>query len=136
MKYYLHVLKNYFVFSGRARRSEYWYFALFNFVIMTALAMLALWNDSVLSNILLAILVIYQLFIIIPSLAVLVRRLHDVGKSGWMIFISLIPIVGGIWLLVLTLLDSKPGDNKYGPNPKNIPAPVNPSIPVSTPPVV
>ena len=63
---------------------------------------------------------IYLLAIILPSLAVAVRRLHDIGKSGWMILISLIPLIGGIWLLVLLVTDSNPGNNQYGPNPKEI----------------
>ena len=53
-----------------------------------------------------------------PSLAVAVRRLHDIGKSGWMLLIGLIPLVGAIWLLILLLRDSEAGENKYGPNPK------------------
>jgi uncharacterized membrane protein YhaH (DUF805 family) len=65
---------------------------------------------------------LYLLAVIIPSLAVGVRRLHDVGKSGWMILISLIPIIGAIWLLVLFVTDSNPGENQYGANPKEIPA--------------
>lgn len=61
---------------------------------------------------------LYSLAILLPTWAVTVRRLHDVGKSGWWIFISLIPLIGGIWLFILTLTDSQPGDNQYGPNPK------------------
>ncbi len=61
---------------------------------------------------------LYTLVVFIPGLAVVVRRLHDVGKSGWMFFILLIPLIGAIWLLVLMLTDSNPGGNKYGPNPK------------------
>ena len=61
---------------------------------------------------------VYALAVLIPGLAVSVQRLHDVGKSGWFLFIVLIPIVGPIWLLILTCMDSQPGDNKYGPNPK------------------
>lgn len=64
--------------------------------------------------------VLYSLAILIPGLAVAVRRLHDVGKSGWMLLISFIPLVGGIWLIVLMLTDSNPGENKYGANPKNV----------------
>ena len=63
---------------------------------------------------------IYTLAVLIPSLAVSVRRLHDVGKSGWMCFIALIPLIGGIWLLVLMLTDSNSGENEYGANPKEI----------------
>lgn len=61
---------------------------------------------------------LYNLLILIPSLAVAVRRLHDIGKSGWMLLIGLIPLVGAIWLLILLLRDSEAGENKYGPNPK------------------
>jgi len=63
---------------------------------------------------------LYALAVIIPGLAVTVRRLHDIGKSGWMILISLIPIIGGIWLLILTVTDGEPGENQYGPNPKEV----------------
>ncbi len=61
---------------------------------------------------------LYALSVFIPSLAVVVRRLHDVGKSGWMYLILFIPIIGAIWIFVLLLKDSEVGDNKYGPNPK------------------
>jgi len=64
--------------------------------------------------------ILYALAVLIPGLAVTVRRLHDVGKSGWMYLIVFIPIIGAIWLLVLTVTDSNPGDNQYGPNPKEI----------------
>ena len=124
MNYYIQALKKYFVFSGRARRSEYWYFALFNFFIIIVLQFLS----NVIGDIAALLVSIYALAVFIPGLAVLVRRLHDVGKSGWMVFISLIPIIGGIWLLVLTIRDSNPGDNLYGPNPKTPPA--QPVIPV------
>ena len=63
---------------------------------------------------------LYSLVVFIPGLAVAVRRLHDVGKSGWFFLIVLIPLVGAIWLLVLFFTDSQPGMNKYGPNPKGI----------------
>jgi len=63
---------------------------------------------------------IYLLAVMIPGLAVSVRRLHDIGKSGWMVLISLIPIVGGIWLLVLTVTEGTFGENQYGPNPKEV----------------
>lgn len=115
MNYYIAVLKKYAVFGGRARRAEYWYFVLFTIIISIALTLIgSLIGDG--KNILAGI---YGLAVLIPSLAVSVRRLHDVGKSGWMILICLIPLVGAIWLFVLTVLDSDPGANKYGPNPKN-----------------
>jgi len=118
MNWYLQVLKKYAVFSGRARRKEYWMFSLFNILFAGA----AIVIDNLLDLTVLRLpygvfYFVYAFAIFIPSLAVSVRRLHDVGKSGWMLFISLIPLVGGIWLLVLLVTDSE-GENKYGPNPK------------------
>lgn len=129
MNYYLSVLKNYATFTGRARRSEYWYFALFNFIFVIVAAVLdnligsTFTIDTTAGAIPLGygyIYVLYSLFVFIPGLAVTVRRLHDTGKSGWFFFIILIPIAGAIWLLVLLCTDSVPGINKYGPNPKGI----------------
>jgi len=116
MNYYLAVLKKYAVFSGRSQRAEYWYFVLFNTIIFIVLGIIStvIGNHS---NILGAL---YYLAVLIPGLAVTIRRLHDVGKSGWMLFILLIPFIGQIWLFVLMVLDSKPGENKYGPNPKKV----------------
>jgi uncharacterized membrane protein YhaH (DUF805 family) len=120
MNWYLQVLKKYTVFSGRARRREYWLFVLFNMIF----AVVAMILDNALGMTILGlpygiITLIYSLAVIIPSLAVVVRRLHDVGKSGWMIFISLIPIVGAIWLLVLMVTDGDTRDNEYGLSPKD-----------------
>jgi len=112
MNWYLKVLKNYAVFDGRARRKEYWMFVLFNMVFAFVLGFL----DGILSAGFLV--VFYSLAVLLPSIAVAVRRLHDVGKSGWFLFIGLIPIIGGIWLLVLYCIDGDVGENKYGPNPK------------------
>jgi uncharacterized membrane protein YhaH (DUF805 family) len=112
-------MKKYADFSGRARRKEYWMFVLFNIIF----AIVALGLDMMLGTASedTGYGIFYGLFslaILVPTWAVTVRRLHDVGKSGWWIFISLIPIIGGIWLFILTLTDSLPGDNEYGPNPK------------------
>jgi len=98
MNWYLKVLKNYAVFRGRARRKEYWMFVLFN-IIFSIVAMIL---DNVFGTAIEdigygLIYILYVLAILIPGLAVAVRRLHDVGKSGWMIFISLIPLIGTIW---------------------------------------
>ena len=106
-------------FNGRARRKEYWMYTLFNMIF----AVIAFILDSILGIGIEGIgygplYLIYSLVVFIPGLAVLVRRLHDVGKSGWMFFIVLIPLIGAIWLLVLMLTESNPGENKYGPNPK------------------
>jgi uncharacterized membrane protein YhaH (DUF805 family) len=119
MNWYLKVLKQYADFSGRARRKEYWMFALFNIIFITVAMIL----DNVLGLTLGELpygvfYLLYALAVIIPGLAVSVRRLHDVGKSGWMMLIALIPIIGAIWLFVLMVTDSKSGENQYGPNPK------------------
>lgn len=115
------VFENYANFKGRARRSEYWYFVLANMIV----AIIAMIIDKVaglnfeplpygwlyIAN---------ALFTIVPGLAVAVRRLHDIGKSGWFFLIILIPFIGSIWLLVLFCKDSEEGTNKYGPNPDNL----------------
>jgi len=120
MNWYLQVLKQYADFSGRARRSEYWYFALFNMIFVICAMIL----DNVLGIALEGIgygpiYLLYVLAMFIPGVAVVVRRLHDVGKSGWMYFIVLIPIIGAIWLIVLLFTESQQGENKWGPNPKD-----------------
>ena len=119
MNWYLKGLKQYADFNGRARRTEYWMFVLFN--ILFAVAAIVL--DNVLGIAMEElgygpVYGLYTLALLIPGLAVAVRRLHDVGKSGWMLLIILIPLIGAIWLLVLMVTDSNPGQNQYGPNPK------------------
>lgn len=120
MNYYLHVLKNYFQFNGRARRKEYWMFVLFNVIF----GMLAVFIDNIMGTDMEdlgygLVYILYVLAVLIPGMAVAVRRLHDVGKTGWFILIAFIPLVGGIWLIVLFCTNSEPGVNKYGENPKN-----------------
>jgi uncharacterized membrane protein YhaH (DUF805 family) len=125
MSWYLDVLKKYVTFSGRARRKEYWMFVLFNLIF--AIVAMVLDNVLGLANEQTGYGIIYTLYtlgVLLPSLAVLVRRLHDIGKSGWWVFITLIPLIGAIWLLVLLVGDSQPGDNQYGPNPKTSLPPV------------
>lgn len=118
MKWYLKCLNQYADFSGRARRTEYWMFILFN-GIFTILASIM---DTLIFGIGLdgmgLFWVLYSLGIFIPSLAVTVRRLHDVGMSGWLILLIFIPIIGWIWLFVLFVTDSQNGVNRYGQNPK------------------
>ena len=114
MNYYSTVLKKYAVFSGRARRAEYWYFVLFNIIVSIILSIVS----SIIHDKAGIISTIYMLAVIIPSLAVGARRLHDTGKSGWWQLISLIPIIGGIWLIVLLATNGTPGSNEYGTNPK------------------
>ena len=112
MNWYLDVLKNYAVFQGRARRSEFWYFTLFHFIAIVVLSVI----DGMLGIALLSS--IYVLATLIPSLAVAVRRFHDTGRSGWWVLIALIPFVGSIISLVLMCFEGEPQANAYGPNPK------------------
>ncbi|WP_405604870.1 DUF805 domain-containing protein [Polaribacter sp. Asnod1-A03] len=116
MNWYLKVLKEHYAdFSGRARRKEYWMFVLINALITWGLQItIFLLNIDTLF----VLLLLYYLAIFIPSLSVTVRRLHDVSKSGWYILISMIPLIGQIWLLVLLCTDSENGTNKWGENPK------------------
>lgn len=121
MNWYLKVLQQFADFKGRARRSEYWMFALISGLISMVITIFEnMLNITYENEIQGFISTIYSLVVIIPSLAVGVRRLHDVGKSGWMLFIGFIPLIGAIWLLILFCRDSQPGTNQYGPNPKNI----------------
>ena len=121
MSWYIKCLKNYVNFSGRARRKEYWMFVLFNVIFAFVANLLDILLHTRI-NVGLAsygvIATIYSLAVFIPGLAVCVRRLHDVGKSGAWFFILLIPVVGWIWLLILYCTDSQAGDNQYGPYPK------------------
>lgn len=122
MNTYLAVLKKYGDFSGRARRSEYWSFILISSVIYLVLLITDIFvlagNNSYGLGFLGILAVIYYLAALLPALAVLVRRLHDTGHSGWWWFIGIVPIVGEIVLLVFLVTDSQPGANQYGPNPK------------------
>ena len=117
MKWYLDVLRKYVEFDGRARRMEYWMFYLFNTIF--AFACVAL--DAVVTNVLKIsfspFYLLYALAVLLPGLAVTVRRLHDSGKSGWWILIAFVPCVGPIVLLVFMIMDSEPGRNQFGPNP-------------------
>ena len=118
MNWYLMVWKKFAQFSGRSRRKEYWMFTLFNLLICLALFILGLvFRDNALGSIFTGLYFIYALAAFIPSLAVCVRRLHDTGRSGWWFLIVIVPIVS-IALLVFMCLDSVPGTNEYGPNPK------------------
>jgi len=122
MKWYLKVLKQYADFSGRARRKEYWMFVLFNIIF----ALIAMGIDNALGITFAPeipygyVYMLYGLFVFIPGLAVAVRRLHDTGRSGWWLLLAFVPIVGPIVLLVFLVMDSQPGENKYGPNPKEV----------------
>ncbi|HAN29162.1 MAG TPA: DUF805 domain-containing protein [Haliea salexigens] len=120
MDWYLDILKNkYAMFGGRARRKEYWYFVLFNLLASIILGVVDGITGTYSEDAGLGLLGgIYALAVFIPSIAVAMRRLHDTGRSGWWLLLALIPILGFLVLLVFMLLDSEPGDNQYGPNPK------------------
>ncbi len=119
MNWYLEVLKKYAVFSGRARRKEYWFFVLFNIIISIVLAVIDGVTGSFSPEAGMGLLGgIYTLAVLIPGIAVSVRRLHDTERSGWWLLIALVPLIGAIVLLVFMVQDSKPGQNQYGANPK------------------
>jgi uncharacterized membrane protein YhaH (DUF805 family) len=118
MNWYLEVLQKYAVFEGRARRQEYWMFTLIGAMIPVALVLLAAALGASTENTTTAIVGVYYLAILLPSLAVAVRRLHDTGRSGWWLFIAVVPLLGSLALLIFTLQDSEQGANQYGPNPK------------------
>lgn len=110
-------------FSGRSRRTEYWMFQLFNFLLALALGLLAFAAGALSSeqdgfSVFGISLGVFGLVSFIPALSITVRRLHDIGKSGWWYLIAFVPLIGGLVLFVFTLLDSDPDRNEYGPNPK------------------
>ncbi len=107
------VLERYAQFDGRARRAEFWWFTLANLIAVVVLIVLA-----AAIKILIVLYVIYLLALIVPSLAVGIRRLHDTGKSGWWYLIVLVPFVGGLILLVLMCIDSTRGTNQWGTSEK------------------
>jgi len=114
MNWYLKALKKSFDFEGRARRKEFWLFYLINSIVLLVLE-LAFMESS--AGIVLTVL--YSLFICIPSLSLSIRRLHDVNKSGFWLFINFVPVIGSIWLFILSITDSYDGVNDYGNNPKS-----------------
>jgi uncharacterized membrane protein YhaH (DUF805 family) len=119
MNWFLKCFRQYADFKGRARRTEYWMFTLVCSIISYGLQIIAPFcGDAQL--IISGFLMIFGLVLLAPSFAVAVRRLHDVGKSGWFYLIVFIPIIGMIWLFVLFCTDSQYGENKWGPNPKGL----------------
>jgi uncharacterized membrane protein YhaH (DUF805 family) len=120
LSWFIEALKKYAVFSGRSRRKEYWYFVLFVVIISIVLSIIdglfGTYHRSTGAGLLSSI---FSLAVLIPSIAVSVRRLHDIDRTGWWVLISLVPLVGWIVLLVFHVQDSTPGTNRYGPNPKS-----------------
>jgi uncharacterized membrane protein YhaH (DUF805 family) len=121
MKWYLMAMKKYDTLRGRASRKELWRFTFYNMIFI----ILAIAIDNMLGTTALGLPYgvfnyLYILTVIIPSVAIVIRRLHDVGVSGWFSLIIVIPAIGLIWLLVLLSKEGYEGENKYGPNPDGI----------------
>ena len=115
MEWYLKALKSFAEFSGRSRRKEYWMFFLINFVI----SLILLIGIGIISpELKLIVFGCYWLLMTLPSIAVTVRRFHDIGKSGGWIFIYFVPLIGGILFLILVSTEGKIGSNEYGTDPK------------------
>lgn len=123
IEWYKTVLSRFAEFEGRAGRREFWMFVLVNFIVSVALSIvegilhLQIGALGILST-------LYMLAVLVPALAVSVRRMHDIGKSGLFLLVGLIPIAGAIWLIVLYAQEGEHGANQYGPDPKAIPGAV------------
>ena len=119
MSWFMISLRNYAVFSGRSQRSEYWYFALFYLIFYVVLAVLdGLTGTLDVQSGIGLFTGIFALGLLLPSLAVSVRRLHDTGRSGWWLLIGIIPLIGTIVLIVFLAQDGEPSANRFGANPK------------------
>lgn len=121
-KGYISVIKNYIDFSGRARRTEYWLFYLCNMIIAAISYVFYFIGIKIQSNTMIMIfalfILIFGLVVLLPGIAVTVRRLHDIGKSGIWYFITFVPFIGGICLLILLVTAGTTGSNQYGLDPK------------------
>jgi uncharacterized membrane protein YhaH (DUF805 family) len=111
MHWYTDVIKQYAVFDGRAGRPEYWWFFLINAVISLILDVVFRGSTGQVLG------AIYTLAVLLPSIGVGIRRLHDTNRTGWWLLVSLIPLVGWIWIIVLLALAGDDGPNRYGPPP-------------------
>lgn len=117
MNYYLSVWQKYAVFSGRASRAEYWYFTLFNAIVLIIFVIVDHFTGTADSSGFGLLTSLYWLASLLPSLAVATRRLHDTNRSAWWLLLGLVPL-GGFVLLIFFVQDSDFGSNKYGPSPK------------------
>ncbi|SFC58648.1 DUF805 domain-containing protein [Pseudoalteromonas denitrificans] len=117
MEWYLDVLKKYAEFSGRARRKEYWMFMLFNFIVAFVIGFVEgiIGSGGIVGG-------LYSLAVLLPGIAVSVRRLHDTDRSGWWLLIGLVPIVGALVLLFFMVQEGKETENDFGSNPKLVTA--------------
>ena len=126
MEWFKKVLSQYSDFNGRARRKEYWMYQLIVGLIMLGIlvvfgGLVAATSSDALLYLMMGVIMIVGLGLLVPSLAVTTRRLHDTGRSGWWQLISLVPYVGGFVVLVFCILEGNPGPNQYGPDPKALP---------------
>ena len=119
MEWYIKVINSYSDFNGRSRRKEYWMFTLWN-ILFALLAALLDYSFGIVYPLVGygPLSIAYALFVLVPGIAVTLRRLHDIGKSGWMYLVAFIPIVGWIWLLILLIKEGDQGNNAYGEDPK------------------
>lgn len=119
ISYYVAVLKKYATFSGRARRKEYWFYVLFNSIVSLVLSafdgVLGVYDYETGIGLFASV---YGLAVLLPGVAVCVRRLHDIDKSGWFLLLMLIPLIGWIVLIVYACQDGTESENEYGSNPK------------------
>lgn len=123
MDWFLLALKKYAVLEGRSRRKEYWFFTLFYCLIGIVAGLLdGIFGLKVGESDFGMLGLLLMLAFLVPSIAVSVRRLHDIGRSGWWVLIGLLPLIGWIVLIVFAVQDSQPGNNQYGPNPKGVSA--------------
>ncbi len=114
-RFYTQAWSRYGDFSGRSSRGAYWWFALANALVQFAFGFVhGILGTGLIGSIIGLIGALYTLVAFIPSLAVAVRRLHDTDRSGWWLFISLLPVIGWIWIFVLMVLPSIPGQNRFG----------------------
>lgn len=134
MDHYVNAFKKYLEFSGRARRAEYWSFFIVNMVATFALTLMDVIGGTFSKTLGIGLFAgVFSLFILLPSIAVGVRRLHDTNRSAWWLLLALVPLVGPLALIVIYCLDGTPGENEYGADPKAT-APEAPAYPVPPPP--
>lgn len=119
MEWFIYALRRYNDFNSRSRRREYWLFVLFYILLGIGAHFLdSLFGFADVGQVYGPIYSLYIIIMLLPSIAVAVRRLHDIDKSGWWLFIGFIPIIGFIWLLIYFLREGTYGSNQYGPDPK------------------
>lgn len=121
MEYFIKAFKNYVVFKGRTSRKEFWMFVLFSVIFGVVAVILdsifGLRDDYTGYGF---FSIVFSLAVMLPSLSAEVRRLHDIGKSGWWMFITLVPLIGSIWLIILLVKEGNQGENEYGEAPNSI----------------